>query len=52
MNLLHSGILFLWDLSRSFFGTVFVACVLMSFVLFLVELAIYHAKKTKDFRSM
>ncbi|MCD7981449.1 MAG: hypothetical protein LUF32_03895 [Clostridiales bacterium] len=46
MNLLHSGILFLWDLSRSFFGTVFVACVLMSFVLFLAELVIYHAKKT------
>ncbi|MCC8028275.1 MAG: hypothetical protein LIO75_00455 [Lachnospiraceae bacterium] len=48
MSVLRMSILILWDWSRSFFGTVFVACVLIGFVLFLVELAIYRAKKKSE----
>ncbi|MCD8108541.1 MAG: hypothetical protein LUE14_00325 [Clostridiales bacterium] len=48
MNILQMIILFLWNWSRSFFGTVFVVCVLISFLLFIVELAIYRAKKKSE----
>lgn len=37
---------YIWDLSRMFFGTVFVACVIISFILFLIELIIYRMKKS------
>lgn len=46
--MLRMIILFLWNWSRSFFGTVFVVCVLISFILFLAELAIYRAKKKSE----
>lgn len=38
----------LWDNSRMFFGTVFVVCVIISFVLFLIEQLIYKKKRKKE----
>lgn len=37
---------FLWDWLRTFFGTVFIACVIISFILLVIELIVYRIKKT------
>lgn len=39
---------YIWDWSRMFFGTVFVACVIISFILFLIELIIYRRKRNGE----
>lgn len=37
----------LWNWSRTVFGTIFVACMLMSLVLLAVELGIYRVKRKR-----
>ena len=38
----------LWNWSRTVFGTIFVACVLMSLALLVIELIIYRVKRNAE----